>query len=168
VTLVELLIATCVAALALAGAWGWVWNAGAAARAAGARAQAAPAGAFAVRVMADDLAQAAGLLSTPAGRAPSEAFAILHVHPGEPPETVTIVWDRSRRVLWRKASGTYLADQVSAFEVRYFAAGGEELPGAGPDATDWPSQVARMEITVRALRDGRSVTRVLSTCLGPA
>jgi len=56
---------------------------------------------------------------------------------------------------------------VSVFAVRYFAADGEELPGLSPGASDWPSRVARMEVTVRALRDGRSVMRVLSTCLGP-
>ena len=168
VTLVELLVATCVAATALTGAWSWVWNAGTVARATGARAQALTADAYAVRVLRDDLAQAAGLLATPPGRTPSEAFAILHRHPGEPPETVTVVWDRSRRVVWRKASGTYLADQVSSFVVRYFTAEGAELSAVELLAPDGPQRTARVEVTVRTLRDGRSATHVLNACVGPA
>ena len=167
VTLVELLIATCIAAVALAGAWGWVWNAGVAARAVGARAQASTADAYAVRVIADDLAQAAGLLPAPAGRLPSEAFSLVHEHPGEPTETVTVVWDRARRVLWRKASGTYLADQVSAFSVRYFTADGSELAGASLGTVQGLARVARLEVTVCAQRDGRAAARVLHACVGP-
>lgn len=168
VTLVELLIAACVAAVALAGAWPFVWNAGETARAVEARAEAVTAGAYAVRAIGDDLALAVELLPTPAGRAPSEAFAVLHRHPGEEPETVTLVWDRSRRVLWRKASGTYLADRVQAFSVRYFACDGEELVGAGLLEPDWAARVALLEVTIGATRDGHSASRVLYACLGQA
>ncbi len=167
-TLIELLVATCVAGVALAGAWPFVWNAGDAARTLGARAQAVTAGAYAVRVIGDDLAQAAQLLPTPAGRAPAESFAVLHRHPGEAPETVAVVWDRSRRVLWRKAAGTYLADRVGAFAVRYFAADGQELAGAALLEPGWTSRVARLEVTVGADWNGRTTTRVLNGCLGPS
>jgi hypothetical protein len=162
----ELLVATCVAAVALAGAWPFVWNAGGTARAVEARAEAVTAGAFAARVVGDDLALAVALLPTPAGRAPAEAFAVLHRHPGEGPETVTVVWDGSRRVLWRKASGTYLADRVRSFAVRYFSSDGAEL--AGPDfaAPDWPARVARLEVTIGAGREDHVATRVLHACLG--
>jgi type II secretory pathway component PulJ len=168
VTLLELLIASCISAVALAGAWPFVWNAGDTARAVGARAQAATAGAYALRVVGDDLAQAVQLLPTPVGRTPSESFAVLHRHPGEAPETVTVVWDSARGVLWRKASGTYLADHVRAFAVRYFAAEGEELVGASLQAPAWMSRVERLEVTVVVDVHGRVMTRVLHRCLGCA
>ena len=168
VSLIELLIATCIAAVTLAGAWGWVWNAGVTARAIGSRAQASTADDFAVRVIADDVAQAAGVLPTPAGRLPLEAFSVIHRHPGEAAETVTIVWDRARRVLWRKASGTYLADQVTGFSVRYFAADGAELAGDVLRTAQGAARVARLEVTLAGARGGRTATRVLHACVGPA
>ena len=61
-TLVELLVAACVAATALGAAWPWVWNAGATARAQVARAQAATSLSFALRIIDDDLAQATAVL----------------------------------------------------------------------------------------------------------
>jgi type II secretory pathway component PulJ len=167
-TLVELLVATCVAAIALAAAWPWLWNTAGATAAVGERAQAATAGAYAVRTIADDLAQAVALLPPASGRSPGATLTLLHHHPGEIPETVTIVWDASRRVLWRKTSGTYLADQVLAFAVRYFASDGTELSGDDFLAPDWPARVARVAVEVRTARGGREVTSVLQACLGPA
>lgn len=168
VTLVELLVASCVAAVALAGAWPFVWNAAHAARAMAARAQAATGGAYALRVVGDDLAQAVRLLATPGGRTPSESFAVLHRHPGEAPEAVTVVWDRSRGVLWRKAAGTYLADHVVHFAVRYFSADGDELAGACLQEPGWTARAARLEVTVAVDVDGRVTTRVLHSRLVPA
>lgn len=165
-TLIELLVATCVAAVALAAAWPFVWNAAGAARAVDARAQAVTAGAYAVRVIGDDLAQAVRLLPTPEGRSPSESFAVLHAHPGQSPETVTIVWDRSRGVVWRKAAGTYLADRVAAFSVRYFAAEGDEVAGAALLEPAWTSRVARLEVSLCAGRGQGATTCVLTCCLG--
>lgn len=168
VTLIELLVAACVSAVTLAAAWSFVWNAGGTAGAVRARAHAVTAGAYALRVVGDDLTQAVRMLPTPAGRAPSESFAVLHRHPGQAPETVTVVWDGSRGVLWRKAAGTYLADRVGAFKVRYFAGDGEELTGASLLEPDWITRVARLEVMVGIAMEGRLLTHVLHRRLGPA
>jgi prepilin-type N-terminal cleavage/methylation domain-containing protein len=160
-SLVELLVATAVTAVALAGAWPWLWNVAGASRAMGTRAQGGTAAAFALRVIGDDLAQALALGPPPAGRSPHTALSVTHVHPGETPESVAVVWDASRRVLWRKTSSTYLADQVQSFEVRYFTATGVELTDADFTHADWPALVARLTVAVRVGSPMRSETALL-------
>jgi len=167
-SLVELLVATSVAASALGAAWPWVWNSGAAARAMVARAQAKTSASFAARIIDDDVAKATALLTPADGRAPGTSLYLRHDHPGEPPETVAIVWDPARKVLWRKAPGTYLADRVEAFAVRYFHSDGTELVGADFAAGEWVASVARLSVTVRT-RDGGAVTAaVLGVVPGPS
>jgi type II secretory pathway component PulJ len=168
VTLVELLVATCVAAVALAGAWPWLWNIQATTDVVSARAQAGTSAAFAVRVVSDDLEQATALLVPALERSPSSALYLRHDHPGEPPETVAIVWDAARRVLWRKASGTYLADHVEDFALRYFTAGGRQLDAGDFSSSAWPALVARVSVAVRT-RDGGSLgAAALEATPGPA
>ena len=167
-TLIELLVAACVAATALGAAWPWVWNAGATARAQVARAQAATSLSFALRVIDDDLAQATAVLTPTGGRDPETALYLRHDHPGEPPETVAIVWDAPRKVLWRKASGTYLADRVDAFSVRYFRSDGTQLLGDDFAAAEWATSVARVCVSVRTRDGGAAATGVLDVVPGPA
>jgi hypothetical protein len=155
VTLVELLVATCVTAVALTGAWTWLWNAGGAAGGAAGRAQAATAAAFAVRCVADELGLATSLSFPPAGMSPDRALCMEHRHDGVAAETVLLAWDPARRVLWRKAPGTYLADHVERFQVDYFLADGRRLgPAAFTDA-GWPQTVARIAVTVDVTVGGR-------------
>ncbi len=73
---------------------------------------------------------------------------LTHLHPGAVPESVLIVWDPARRVLWRKASGTYLADHVTRFAVTYYDEGGGVLSAADLEAPAWPSRVARVAVEV--------------------
>jgi hypothetical protein len=168
VTLVELLVATCVAATALGAAWPWVWNAGVAAHAQAARAQADTSAAFALRIIREDLAQATAVLAPVEGRAPGTALYLRHDHPGEPSETVAIVWDASRRVVWRKAPGTYLADRVDAFSVCYFHADGAQLLSGDFAASSWTASVARVSVSLRT-RDGvGSSSATLEAVPGPA
>jgi hypothetical protein len=168
VTLVELLVATCVAATALGAAWPWVWNAGVTAHAQTARAQSDTSAAFALRIIRDDLAQATAVLAPVEGRAPGTALYLRHDHPGEPSETVAIVWDASRRVVWRKAPGTYLADRVDAFSVCYFHADGTQLLSGDFAASSWAASVARVSVSL-CTRDGvgRS-SATLEAVPGPA
>ena len=147
VTLVELLVAACVTAIALSGAWSWLWNTGGAARSAAGRAQAATAAAFAVRSVADDLALATALFRPPAGMSPDRALCMEHRHDGVAVETVLVAWDPARRVLWRKAPGTYLADHVERFAVDYYRADGRRLGAADFAMPGWPRTVARVAVT---------------------
>ena len=66
---------------------------------------------------------------------------------------MTIVWDASRRVVWRKAPGTYLADRVDAFSVCYSRPDGTRLAAADFAAGDWAASVARVAVSLRT-RDG--------------
>jgi type II secretory pathway component PulJ len=167
VTLVELLVATCVTAVALTGAWAWLWNAGAAAKGSAGRAQAATAAAFAVRAVADELGLAAALSCPPAGRSPDSAVCMEHRHGGVAAETVLVAWDPARRVLWRKAPGTYLADHVERFVVDYFRADGRRLGAADFAAAGWPRFVARITVTVEVTFGGRTAWASRTVALTP-
>ena len=167
VTLVELLVATCVTAVALAGAWAWLWSAGAAAGGVADRAQAATAAAFSVRSVADDLGLATSLSCPPTGMSPARALCMEHRHDGVAAETVLVAWDPARRVLWRKASGTYLADHVERFAVDYFCADGRLLGSADLTAPGWPQTVARVTVTVDVTVGARAIRASRTVALAP-
>ena len=167
VTLVELLVATCVTAVALSGAWAWLWSAGGAASGAAGRAQAATAAAFAVRSVADELGLATGLSCPPAGMSPDRVLCMKHRHEGVAVETVLVAWDPARRVLWRKAPGTYLADHVERFAVDYFRADGRRLGAADFAAAGWPRTVARVTVTVDVMVSGRTARASRAVALTP-
>jgi hypothetical protein len=167
VTLVELLVAACITSVALAGAWGWLWNTGEAARGAAGRAQAATAAAFAVRSVSDELGLATALSCPPSGMSPDRALCIEHRHDGAPVETVLVAWDQARRVLWRKAPGTYLADHVERFAVEYFRADGRLLGPADFAAARWPQTVARVTVTADVTVGGRTARASRSAALTP-
>lgn len=167
VTLIELLVATCVTAIALTGAWAWLWNAGGAAKGSAGRAQAATAAAFAVRSVADELGLATALSCPPAGMPPDRALCMEHRHDGVAAETVLVAWDPARRVLWRKAPGTYLADHVERFAVEYFRADGRRLEAADFAAAGWPRSVARVAVTIDVTVGGRTARAGRTVALTP-
>jgi len=127
-TLVELLVAAALASGMLAAAWGWLWTSAAAARRVDFDAQAATAQAFAARRLRADLLSCAGLCPPELGVCGPSRLTLLRRDPASGDEEVTLVaWDPARGVLWRNAAGSYLAEGVTAFTVRYFTAAGEEL-----------------------------------------
>ena len=154
-------------AVALTGAWGWLWSAGGAARSSAGRAQAATAAAFAVRSVADELGLATALICPPAGMSPDRALCMEHRHAGVAAETVLVAWDPARRVLWRKAPGTYLADHVERFAVDYFSADGRRLEAADFAAAGWPRAVARVAVTIDVTVGGRTARASRSVALTP-
>jgi hypothetical protein len=147
-SLVELLVATMIATVVLAGAWAWLWNVGVASSSTTDRARAATAAAFAARSIADDLDAAASLQTPPPLYAPSRTLDLLHLHPDAAPENVLIVWDPVRRVLWRKTSGTYLADHVSKFAVSYLDPAGRPLSEVDLSGSSWADRVARVTVDI--------------------
>jgi len=165
ITLTELLVAVAVSTVVLGAAWPWLWAAGGTARRVDGRTQAATAAAFAARSLVTDVQLATALLQPPAGRSPADCICLLHRHPGEAPETVLVVWDPARRVLWRKASGSYLADHVEAFSLEYFGADGSTLARADLDDPRWPSSVARLRITIRVSNPGGAASAIRDVAL---
>ena len=161
----ELLVAVSVSAIVLGAAWPWLWAAGGTARRVDGRTQAATAAAFAARSLVTDVELATALLQPPAGRSPADCICLLHRHPGEAPETVLVVWDPARRVLWRKASGSYLADHVESFSLEYFGADGRTLGQADFDDPQWPSLVARLRVTIRVSNPGGAASAVRDVAL---
>jgi len=87
---------------------------------------------------------------------PDSALCMEHRHDGVVAETVLVAWDPARRVLWRKAPGTYLADHVERFAVDYFGADGRRLSAADFAAAGWPRTVALIAVTIDVTVGGRT------------
>ena len=164
--MVELLVATVIAAVTLCGAWAWLWNAGVASSATVDRTRAVTAAAFAARSISGDLELSAALQDPPAAYGPDRALDLTHLHPGAPPESVLIVWDPSRRVLWRKASGTYLADHVTRFAVTYYDESGAVMTPADLEAPAWLGRVTRVVVVVVVAAGNESAQAVCDVTLG--
>jgi hypothetical protein len=158
-------VAVSVSTVVLGAAWPWLWAVGGTARGVDGRAQASTAAAFATRCLMADVTLATSLLAPPAGRSADCCLCLLHCHPGETPETVLVVWDATRKVLWRKAPGTYLADHVESFSLEYFDASGRALVRTDFADPRWPSSVARLRITLDVSISGGAASAVRDVAL---
>ena len=144
----ELLVALSLSAVTLSAAWPWLWNAADVARATDARAQAATSSAFAARSIAADLECATALLAPPADASPERCLHLTHGHPGQARETILVSWDAARRVLWRKTTATYLADNVESFTITYFDDQGGALGPVDLAQPTWPDTVTRVRVRI--------------------
>jgi prepilin-type N-terminal cleavage/methylation domain-containing protein len=128
-SLVELLVATAVAAVVLTGGWAWCWSVCGSCAAGSGRLDAGSSLAFARRLSTSELRQCEGLVTTSDARCSATSIAFI-VPSGDAATTelVTYVWDAGRRVLWRKASGSHLAEGVVDFSIAYFDDQGRKLP----------------------------------------
>ena len=147
-SLVELLVAASLACALLAASWGWVWTTASAARRTDACAQAGTAQAFAARMLRADLARCVGLATPDLGVCGPTRLTLAMRDPiSGVDEVVTIAWDPGRGVVWRKAAGSYLAEGVKSFVVRYFARdGGEVVPVDGVLGLEARSRVRRVAV----------------------
>ena len=166
-SLVELLVASVIAGIVLSASLGWVWSVAALARAEDDRAQAATLAAAASRAVIADVRAAVGVRQPPAGRDPSLSVCVVHDHSAAAAETVLIVWDPARRVLWRNASGTYVADHVSRFAVRYVLDGARQVDGASMGAAEWDA-VRGVQVDVTTVVGSATESRSLEIAVGPA
>jgi len=166
-TSLELLVAAAVAGLVLSAAYGWLWNVAAVAARTDDRAQAATIASAVSRAIAADVHDAAGVDAPPPGRDPSRSLALVHDHVDVAREAVLVVWDPARNVVWRNASGTYVADHVTRFGVAYGLADGRRLAGADMSSRDWLAvRVVHIELAVAV---GSAVAiRAVETAVGPA
>ena len=166
-SLVELLVASIIAGIVLSASLGWMWSVAALSRAEDDRAQAATLAAAASRAVSADVRAAAAVCQPPAGRDPSRSLSLVHDHPASAVEAVLIVWDPARRVLWRNASGTYLADHVSGFTVAYLLEGARQVDGAFMTGADWDF-VRSVRVEVTAVVGSATESRSLEVAVGPA
>jgi prepilin-type N-terminal cleavage/methylation domain-containing protein len=163
--LIEVLVAAVVAGVVLSGAYGWLWSVAALARRTDDRVQAATLVDAAARGIADDVRHSSVVLAPPAGRDVARTLALVHRHVGQSQEAVLLVWDPSRRVVWRNASGTYLADHVGRFGVAYRLDDGRLVAGADMAMCDWPS-VAAIRIELSADVGSAAASRCVETAVG--
>ena len=166
-TLAEVLVAAAVAGLVLAAAYSWLWNVAALAAKTDDKAQAATVASAVARAVAGDVRAAVGVIEPPLGRDASRSLVLRHDHVDAAREDVLIVWDPTRGVVWRNASGTYLADHVTRFEVSYGLADGRRFAGEDMPAASWAEvRLVRLELAVTI---GSAVaTRAVERVVGPA
>jgi prepilin-type N-terminal cleavage/methylation domain-containing protein len=136
-TLVEVLVAAAVAAFVLAAAFGWLWNVAALAGRADDRAQASTIASTCSRAVELEVRRAVAVVPPPVERDSAGALALVHDHPGVAAEDVLVVWDPARRVVWRNAAGSYVADHVTRFAVAYLLLDGRMVAGDDMAAADW-------------------------------
>ena len=166
-TLVELLVAAAIIGVVLVAAFGWLWNVAAVAAKADDRAQAATIAAACTRAVACDVGAALAVVPPPSGRQPARTLALLHDRPEVAGDDVLVVWDPSRRVVWRNASGTYIADHVAAFAVAYVLADGSLVAGEHMGVVQWPDvHGVRIDLTVAV--GSATVARTLLVSVRPS
>ena len=148
-----------VAGVVLSASYGWMWGLGALARVHDDRAQAGTIAAAAARSVADDV-RAAIAVEPPSATDPSRALTLVHDHVGSAREEVTIVWDPGRKVVWRNAPGTYVADHVTSFVVAYALLDGREADAVAMSPADWPlvsAVLVRLTTETGSARASRTV-----------
>jgi hypothetical protein len=163
----ELLVAASVAGVVLAGAFGWLWSVAAVAARTDDRAQASTIAAACVRGVAFEVRQAVAVATPPPSRDPGRALLLRQDHPQSAAEDVLVVWDPLRRVVWRNASGTYVADHVTALQVAYLLIDGRTVAGRDMRPADWTA-VRGVRLDLAVVVGAAAVERAVLISLGPA
>ena len=165
VTLLELLVASSVALIVLGAAWAWLWGVQGVATRMDEDAQAATILAVAARAVARDVHEAVAVLPPAPGRDPAASLHLQHDGVDSAPEEVVIAWDAGRQVLWRNASGTYLSDHVTGFDLSYLTDDGRLVKGQ--EATTSDLATVRAVCVALSVRLGEStLCREVRTDLG--
>jgi prepilin-type N-terminal cleavage/methylation domain-containing protein len=154
--LVELMVALAITSILLAVGWCWLVNVQGSTVHGATAAQVHTSGAFARRLMVSELRRSTGLSSANAGCSRHALTFTVPVKDEVQPDVVSYVWDESRRVLWRKAPGSYLQEDVSDFSVQLWDQDGRPLePGAGGVYADAALvSAARVRLCLTVERDG--------------
>jgi prepilin-type N-terminal cleavage/methylation domain-containing protein len=149
-SLVELLVAASLGCLVLGLAWPWCWQVCRAWRGAAPGAEAASTLAAVRRVTLSEVPQAVALLNAPDTGCTRTTLAFAAPSGSGAAAIVTYVWDAGRGVLWRKAPGSHLAEQVTAFGIEYFDGRGRPLAldGSGRLPAGSLAEVRRLTFTV--------------------
>jgi prepilin-type N-terminal cleavage/methylation domain-containing protein len=162
-TLIELLVAASLACLVLAGSWGWLWTSAASARADERSAEGLSSSAFAARMLRADLRRALRLATPAEGICSDTRLTLVSVDAARGSRgIVTFAWDPSRGVVWRNASGSYLAEHVTRFAVCFSDGRGRQVVGAAGGVLDATARedvrLISIEMTVADGAEKRDVT----------
>jgi hypothetical protein len=128
-SLIEVLIAATLTCLVLAASFGWLSSVVSASDHAADHVEVSSSLAFARRLTTSELRQASALVAVPTAPCGRHtiSFALPSVANDGTYDLITYTWDAGRNILWRKASGSYVAQGVTHFEVHYFGSDGREL-----------------------------------------
>lgn len=160
-SLLELLVALVLAAGLLGASWTWAWNLCSTCRRSDAIMDARSRIAAARRLLDRDVSTAR-LAPSVAPGCSSECLTLAITHVGEQPEIVTYRWDPTRRVLWRKAPGSHVADDAAAFGVTYLGDYGEPVACAA-DGSLTPADADCVRTLVVTLTVGTARASVAGT-----
>jgi prepilin-type N-terminal cleavage/methylation domain-containing protein len=164
-TLIEVLVAAAVTSVVLAASYGWLWSVAALARRTDDRVQATTLADAAARGIEGDVHASIGVTPPPAGRDPALSLTLVHHHTGTARESLLIVWEAARRVVWQNASGTYIADHIGSFSLSYCLRDGRVIPGADMRAGDWAG-VSSVGVELAATVGSAVVCRRFETRVG--
>ena len=120
------------ATLMMAAAWAWLFAVTDASTGADARSEVESRLGFAHRLIAGEVASGR-LVADPAGSCTRTCLTIVVTHVDSAPELIVYHYDPSRAVLWRKSSGSHVAEGVSELSFEYLSATGERLLLGGDD-----------------------------------
>jgi len=150
--LVELVVALAITGILLAAGWCWLVDVQGSVLHGATAAEVYSNGAFARRLMVSELRRSTGLSSAGTGCGRHALTFTVPAKDTLQPDVVSYVWDESRRVLWRKAPGSYLQESVSDFSVQLWDVDGRPLdPGAdGVFADAALVSAARVRLSVTA------------------
>jgi len=128
-SLIEVLVAATLTCLVLAASFGWLSSVVSASDHAADHVEVSSSLAFARRLTTSELRQASALVAVPTAPCGRHtiSFALPSVANDGTYDLITYTWDAGRNILWRKASGSYVAQGVTHFEVHYFGSDGREL-----------------------------------------
>jgi hypothetical protein len=74
------------------------------------------------------------VVAAPVGRCTRTCLTIAVAHVDSAPELIVYRYDPSRAILWRKSSGSHVAEGVRALSFEYLSAAGEPLPLGADDS----------------------------------
>jgi prepilin-type N-terminal cleavage/methylation domain-containing protein len=168
-SLIELLVATAITAVILTAGWAWCWSLSGWCATSSERLDAASSLSFARRLTSAELGECRELLADQAVRCSASSIAFV-VPSDDGPEAVTYSYDAARRVLWRKASSSHIAEGVEDFSITYFDAQGRTLGPAPGGALPSADLALVRRVALRATIRCASQTRQASwqVCLAPS
>ena len=142
----ELLVAMSLASLMMAAAWAWLFSVTDVSAGDDARSEVESRLGFAHRLITGEVTSGT-LVADPVGSCTRTCLTIAVTRLDNTSETIVYRYDQSRSILWRKSSGSHVAEGVRALSFEYLSADGEPL-ALGEDDALAPALAA----SVRAVR----------------
>jgi hypothetical protein len=117
-------VASAIAGVVLLAGWGWCWTTTRSCADGADWLDVNSTIAFVERLTTSELRSAVCLVQAPQVACTQTGIGfVVPSDDGLTVDLVTYLWDRDRGVVWRKAPGSHLAEDVAAFSIAYYAAG---------------------------------------------